>query len=347
MDDFDYSEWCGGMLAPDGAEGVEDREAGSESTGHSGDGDRPPPPLPSQQNVLEVIDLEEDASVGAGAPLNGAEEPASSPGGPTDGVVPPDEAQDSPPWAKDRYYAQWAKHIDCAPLKDLQNLKGPFLRPPRMASLFNGLSSEKKVMQLFGVEAEWCFSCDKKPSTVAWQHQHFPRSTHHFVDGLDFLDAEEGGGRDLYSEGLGRVKLSKFHKLIDVLFVGTSCRPFSSSRSGRKSKGTSHEDVKLLDSFFHVARETEPAAMIFEQVYGFAMPERTGDPESPLQKFLQRCKDDLPQYEVSTYFAEGGLFLVLARHRVYIILVHNDHGGRGSLDVLTAIVKAEQNLHQR
>ena len=243
----------------------------------------------------------------------------------------------SKPWTGDAVYEQWCPLIDES-LEPLRELRGEFQRNLNCASLYGGCSSEKQVYKLFSVPASWLFSCDKKPASVGFNELNHPRSDVHFIDALEFLESDEG--RDLY-DGYALKSLKQWLNTIDVLFVSTSCQPFSTARPKRRSEGTaSHDDVKLIDSFFRVVKETSPAAIVFEQVFGFCLSESKTDPRSPLQEFLDRCDTECPEFERTVFVADGDTHLVVVRHRLFIIFVRRNAGGRDSLVALKAVVKA-------
>ena len=79
--------------------------------------------------------------------------------------------------------------------------------------------------------------------------------------------------------------------------------------------------------------------IIFEQVFGFACAEKTGTSVTPLQAFMKRVKEELADWEVVIFSSNGQLYLVLVRHRVYIVMVHKDAGGRYSIDMIKLMVQ--------
>ena len=242
------------------------------------------------------------------------------------------------PWEVDPVYSQWVGHIE-APMEPVRALRGAFTDTLKCATLFGGLSSERKSIQLHNIPNTWMFTADKKHSAIQFSDQNFERASVHYLDALNFIDSLEG--KDLYSGGEFR-SLKEFFMKVDVLFVSTSCRPFSAARSKRKSEGTSsHDDHKLLDAFFRVTVAVQPLAMIFEQVFGFALSESTKDPTSPLQRFLERCDIELANFERTVFITDGSVWLVFARHRIYIVFIRSDAGGKMSMEALKAIVKAD------
>ncbi len=241
------------------------------------------------------------------------------------------------PWEKDPVYSEWVPYID-KPLEAMRDVRGDFLRDVNMATLFGGVSSERKCVQLFSIPHKWCFSCDKKATAIAFSDMNFSRPDVHFIDGLDFLESDEG--RNLF-EGNEMASLKQFVNAIDILFVSTSCRPFSSARSKRKSEGSAnHEDMRLLDVFFRAVLIIKPGCIVFEQVFGFALSESVDDPVSPMQRFLERCEQELKEYEWATFAVDGDMYLIFVRHRIFIIFVRKDYGGKDTLEAVKMIVKA-------
>ena len=76
-------------------------------------------------------------------------------------------------------------------------LRGEFLDEVGYGSLFNGLSSDRKVYDLFSIPTRWHFSSDNKGTSIAFNEANFPRPEHHFIDGLDWLQSDEA--RDLFT----------------------------------------------------------------------------------------------------------------------------------------------------
>ncbi len=343
MECSDISAWCTEMLA------------GSDLTSAqaaAGDAQAQDTPVPKSSPVVRVpLSNTLEAFVFpkgtlSGQPHGGQSQAApSSPGvASAAAALEPPQALGEPvtrkPWETDGIYSQWVGDIE-EPLEPLKQMRGDFLEPINCATLFGGLSSERQVLKLHSVPNTWAFSSDKKHKAVAFGEANFPRPAVHFMDALDFLDSDEG--RDLFSGGELR-DLKQFLNKVDILFVSTSCKPYSSARTGRKSRGTDdHDDVRLIKAFFKVAQSVVPGAIVFEQVYGFALSESKSEKKSPLQHFLADCDELLPDYRRAVFVIEGDLVLVFVRHRIYVIFIHNNYGGKASLDLLKAIVKASRN----
>ena len=239
------------------------------------------------------------------------------------------------PWRKTPVYKNWVPHVS-GPLEKLRQKRGPWLRPLQCATLFGGLSPERKVAELFGIPCKWRFTLDKKDAAIAFSERNFERAEFHFVEALDIIGTD--GARDLYSGVM--VDLKRFEGQIDVLLISTSCKPYSTVRSSRHSEGTEqHEDSRLQEVFHHVLKVVKPAAWIYEQVFGFALPESKKDTQSPLQKMLLRIETESPEYQPTVFFADGKLLAVLVRHRVYVVGTNVRAGGRISLEALKHIVK--------
>jgi hypothetical protein len=192
------------------------------------------------------------------------------------------------------------------------------------------------VAELFGVPCKWRFTLDKKDAAIAFSERNFERAEFHFVEALDIIGPD--GAKDLYSGCM--VDLKRFEGHVGVLFISTSCKPYSTVRNSRHSGGTEqHEGAGPQEVFHHVLKVVKPAAWIYEQVFGFALPESRKDKESPLQKMMLRIETECPEFQATVCFADGKLLAVLVRHRVYVVGTNVRAGGRISLEAIKHIVK--------
>ena len=118
---------------------------------------------------------------------------------------------------------------------------------------------------------------------------------------------------------------------------------FSNRGTSRKTQGTvGHEDAQHIDAFFACAKLVEASAIIFEEVFGFCLAESERDKVAPLVKFLERVREELPEYHVCIFLAAGEDLWVLSRHRVFIVMVHNKAGGAAAVEALKRVVEAEK-----
>ncbi len=344
MDDSDISKWCAEMLAGTDL-ATEQAEASSGSQEPTPVAKSPPVARIPLSDTLEAWIapkgwLSGDCSPGAASSSGEGRETASAAPAMLQGPFVESPVVARRPWEGDSVYQEWVPDIE-EPMKPVKELRGEFLEPLVCATLFGGLSSERQVLKLHSVPSTWAFSCDIKPASVAWAELNYSRPGVHYMDALDFLASDSG--RDLFS-GQELKDLKDFFGTIDILFVSTSCKPYSSARTGRKTKGSRmHDDTKLIKAFFKAAKLVRPGVIVFEQVYGFALSESVSDPQSPLLQFLADCDTELPDYARTIFVVDGDLFLVFVRHRIYIVFIHHNYGGTESLELLKMIVKVERN----
>ena len=179
----------------------------------------------------------------------------------------------------DPVYKQWVPRLRKS-VRPLADVAGPFTRRLKAASLFGACQSERKVLELMRVPVDWLFTCDKKPCTMCFSEDAFSRADHHFMDAMSFLEnTDELIAERLYHRGPCSLK-DVPPMLLDLLFVSTSCRPYSKARTGRAAGTSDHDDVRCIDVFFVVFKHVKPKACLFEQVFGFAMAESKYDKES-------------------------------------------------------------------
>ena len=235
----------------------------------------------------------------------------------------------------DPIYNKWVPYI-YQPLNGLRQSRGRFVRPIRAASMFSGCSSDKKVYDLFQLPVDWMFTNDNKVGAQSFMLSHFEsQAKYHVIDAMDLFTESFDCLFNIEAVPVSKLTEEK----LDVLFVSTSCKPFSKAQSKRHLGTTTHSDYACQDAFWHMLSILMPLSVIYEQVFGFALAESVDDPESPLAKFLSRIATEYPCYEAVTFFAQGSLYLSLLRHRVYVILVHKAAGGRMVVNKLIDYVK--------
>ena len=111
------------------------------------------------------------------------------------------------------------------------------------------------------------------------------------------------------------------------VIAGVSCRLFSTANKDRTKGTKDHEDAGLAEAWVLQVERDEPDSAVLENVFGFAMRESKAEPASPLVQLLKYIKERLPMYSVRVYWMEGHVFLVLARRRVFVHLIHKRAGG--------------------
>ena len=80
--------------------------------------------------------------------------------------------------------------------------------------------------------------------------------------------------------------------------------------------------------------------VIFQEVYGFALAESTGEPTSALQKMLGRIKLRYPRYVNAVFICKGSLHSVMSWHRLYVVFVHEHCGGEITITMAKKLIKA-------
>ena len=241
---------------------------------------------------------------------------------------------------EDPIYRNWVPTIK-EPLEPLSDMRGRFTRKVRCCSMFDGLSTDKKGLQLFSIPTSWSFTCENCPHANSFKCGNFDEPAEHML--LDARDFLEGDGNNLtcFSHDFAKCKLSEMQEPgeMDIMVVTCSCRPYAIGRIGRMRDGTTnHEDAWHIDAFKAAFNKILPKAVLFEQVFGFALAESVSDTQSPLQSLLSWFARFHPDYAVQVFYVEGNVFLVLSRHRVYVVALENSSGGKDGLEMLKRAV---------
>ena len=126
---------------------------------------------------------------------------------------------------------------------------------------------------------------------------------------------------------------------MDVLFVSTSCKPYSKARTGRRNGTAEHSDAGLVDAFIGIMKRFRPKAAVFEQVAGFAQPESKTNPDSPLMQLTLRVAEELPTYTIITFYSAGTVFLCVTRDRIFIVFLDEAQNPAVLLPALEQLVK--------
>lgn len=241
----------------------------------------------------------------------------------------------------DPIYKLWVPRISRVTDK-LRSLTGGFTRQLKCATLFGGLSSERKVTELFGIPCRWRFTCDVKESVIGFNEDNYVRADHHYMDASQWLNDNPAEGTQCLYHDREPCSLEEFVDDIDVLFVTESCKPFSMSRTGRMAKGVeSHPDYKLFKVTTKLIKKLRPKALLFEQVFGFTKAKSSSDAETPLAEFIQFLSEELGGlYDIVVFFTDGGVFIILTRHRVFVLALLKSCGGKEALERLKLIVQA-------
>ena len=240
----------------------------------------------------------------------------------------------------DPVYGAWVNHVR-RPLEPVIEARGGFGRELVAASLFGGLNSDRKIMDIFKIPNKWVLSCDKAEHLMPFLLNNFVKPDVHVMEAAEFLNDLKV--TNVFTGEIFDIRTIP-QEFIDVLTVTAQCTPFSTARVKRKTEGTKdHPDAQLVDIFFLVAGWLQPKAILFEQVFGFALKESTTDSVTPLERFIENCDTLMANYEVLVFFAEGKAFLVFARHRVYIVMIMQKFNTDGTSEVIKRLVMARRN----
>ncbi len=96
----------------------------------------------------------------------------------------------------------------------------------------------------------------------------------------------------------------------------------------------------MIDAFIHQILLHEPVAGLFENVFGFVLPESKIDKESPLSRFLREISIRLPMYETAVFVFDARRFLTWNRIRIWIAFSHKDCGGARTMHRVKLLVQA-------
>ncbi len=258
--------------------------------------------------------------------------------GPTSSETP---VEPEDPILQDTVYRNWVPRIR-GPLGVLKQLRGPFQRDVVCASLFDGMKSERQVLRLFSVPTKWLFSMEKKDAANNFAHHHFPLQDHehHFLDARHFLDGLGKG--ECFNHAFTLCSLGEIAEfLIDILFVTCSCQPYSKAGKNRMKPGAveAHAESYHLEVFYEIFRRVKAKAVVFENVFGFALATSINDPSSPMRKMLERLQQEFPDWSVGIFVVEGNVFLVLIRHRLFMVFVHTTAGGSEVIAMLRRVIE--------
>ena len=245
---------------------------------------------------------------------------------------------------RDPVYRNWVPPIK-DPLLPLMALRGPFQRDVVCASMFDGLGSERKSLQLFSVPTRWVFDMENEPACHAFQETNFTDfPEHRFIDARHFLDSGGDNG-ECMSHDFSRCSLSDLTPLeVDILFVTFSCCPYSIFRSLRSSGTRNHKDSWQIDAMWTVFDKIRPKCLIMEQVFGYALSESTEIVKSPLQAMADKLASEYPDWSLTIFVVGGNTFLVLVRHRVFSVAIHESAGGAETAAMLRKVVTVSSVL---
>ncbi len=243
---------------------------------------------------------------------------------------------------RDSVYRHWVPKIKEA-LAPLVALRGPFTRDVICAAMFDGMRSERQVLKLFSVPTKWAFGMERKEAAVSMGHAlHPPKddTEHHFLEAKSFVDGT--CGECLYHEFQECDIASLDPFFIDVLFCTFSCWPYTKAKKDRMKPGSvqNHPDAFHLDVMYNILRTVKAKAVIFENVYGFCLSTSIEDSESPLKKMLKRVREEFPAWSISIFVTEGSTYLILIRHRLFLVFIHECAGGEEVVAMLRNVVEA-------
>lgn len=243
-------------------------------------------------------------------------------------------------------YELWLPHIQKF-LGPAQAQRGLPKRKLIIASLCGGTSPEHRILDLLGYDFESLFQCDHKMSAYNYCRGNHRAPCHYILDAKAFDPANAAFNPAGATAGLsGRClvhgdvcSFGEHQSKVDYFAVSISCCPYTRTRTGRTSGTTSHPDSFLIQAFYHCMTTMLPRCASFEQVWGFSTAESLEERRSPLQLFLQRCRQELPQYETCGFGMTGTAFLAFPRHRVFVLLLHKDFGGLDSLRKTRTLIR--------
>ena len=87
---------------------------------------------------------------------------------------------------------------------------------------------------------------DRKKNAINLMMDNFQeQAEHHYMDANDFL--ADTAGKCYWHEG--RCPLNVDNLWLDILFVSTSCKPFSMARTNRRVGTQGHDDINCIPSF--------------------------------------------------------------------------------------------------
>ena len=246
----------------------------------------------------------------------------------------------------------WQPHLD-DPLNPVREIVGEEqLRDVIGASICTGMSAEQFAYRKNRLKARMAFGCDSKESAFNFVDENQETKPEHwFVDVMELdekaepAEGDENGGTTIQGRcachGMSMCALTIAKLWIDQLVAGISCRPFSTSRMTRMTMGSeAHSDFMLLPAFIRMLQRLQPKGALLENVFGMSLPESTDDPVSPLMKVVEWMRNDGLPYGVRIFVVCGSTFLRWRRRRIYMSLIHNDHGGEDACRKQELIVKA-------
>lgn len=220
---------------------------------------------------------------------------------------------------------------------------GEQLETMQIGSFFSGLLSEKAGLQAYGVDACVCFSVDSKESSWNFIESHYDVD-HHFLDARELLDVNCTLSGVCAKHGFQKCSCVGYKGKLDTIVAGTSCKPFSLARTGRREGADLHADSDLDMYFLHAMKLLQPAVGVMENVFGYAMPERKGCPTSPLDRLRDAAKTLLPEYHLTVVILDGknqgGGFVHAHRRRIFVIFFHASVGGKGCEQDMHFLVEA-------
>ena len=191
----------------------------------------------------------------------------------------------------------------------------------RLGSLYSGLCSESFALTQMQIPHVIKFTCDSKEAAYNFMKENGVIGELHFLNVTDLLNPERPAGcikRDTGELTEIFVPRGAFGEL-DVIVGGTSCRPNSAARTGRRSGAappSQHPEAFTTPAFIDMVALHEPLIAILENVLGMLFPESKQTTETPFHQLMQLCEEKTPQYSLCIFTLDHGIWMPWHRRRI-------------------------------
>ena len=215
----------------------------------------------------------------------------------------------------DRIYANWVPSIKRR-LQLIYDRRGKLRRRDRLGSVCTGLGPEERAYHLCGLPLHLVFCNDFKIPTINfYDDNHVEKADHWYMSLKSIME----GNRSFCYTHNGMCNMATDG--LDVLVGGITCKAFAICRTGRQQDWASHKDAWLLLAWLRLLKAQSPETAFLENVLGFLKVDSTG--RSPLSVLLEYMRDmELDrQYHIRIFVAQGDVFTVWPRRRIYIVFV--------------------------
>ena len=95
----------------------------------------------------------------------------------------------------------------------------------------------------------------------------------------------------------------------------------------------------MPDVFIQGMVSLQPQSAMFENVYGFCLPEKAGSRVTPLSRFVKKCAQVLPDYDVVVFILNANSHLTFSRRRLYVLLLNKTCVVRGARELVVRLVE--------